>query len=149
MPVTQRTNLTGAPRGSTVKGLLQAPHLQSFRMKKVQLRLIVGKIKFAREMSRHIFVVNGEDCNKEQWRHLIAYQRTNENQDPRQALEKVLSCVNKEYHALKIETQIEEVGWNLRETGPMRLFIVDFTSQTGLHSNFEKDFCITHSCFIQ
>ena len=101
---------------------------------------IVGKINFAREMRGHIFVANGEDCDEEQGRHLIASQRTTENQDPNQAVEEVLSCVNKEYHALKIETQIAEVGWNFRETGPMRVFLLDLSSQTCLHSNFEKRF---------
>ena len=49
-------------------------------------------------------------------------------------------------HSREVPWQIAEVGWNFRETGPMRVYIVDLTSQTGLHSNFEKRFL--HYTFI-
>ena len=115
MPVTQRTNLTGAPcvehfeRTSTSS----TPSVLS-NGKTATSTHIVGKSVIEKEMRGHIFVADGKDCGKG---HLITYQRTGENQDPKQTLEEVLSYVNEEYHALKIESQNAEDGWSGKGRG--------------------------------
>ena len=115
MPVTQRTNLTGAPcvehfeRTSTSS----TPSVLSNGTTTTSTH-IVGKSVIEKEMREHIFVADGKDCGKG---HLTTYQRTGENQDPKQVLEEVLSYVNEEYHALKIESQNAEDGWSDKGRG--------------------------------
>ena len=76
-----------------------------------------------KEIRGHIFVVsgegfpcNGEECDKGHEGRMIVSQRNNENQDPKQVLEEALSCRNNEYHPLKIETLIAEVGWSDKDS---------------------------------
>ena len=115
MPVTQGTNLTGPPcvehfeRSSTSS----TPSVLS-NGKTTTSTHVVGKSVIEKQMRGHIFVADGKDCGKG---HLITYQRTGENQDPKQALEEVLSYVNEEYHALKIESQNAEDGWSDKGRG--------------------------------
>ena len=91
MPVTQRTNLTGAPCAEHFErtSTSSTPSVLS-NEKTTTSTHILGKSIIAKEMMGHIFVADGEDCDKG---HLIASQRTNENQDPKQAFEEVLSYV--------------------------------------------------------
>ena len=119
MPVTQRTNLTGAPcvehfeRSSTNS----TPSVLS-NGKTTTSTHIVGKNDIEKEMRGHIFVADGKDCDKG---HLITSQRTGEKQDPNKALEEVLSYVNEEYHSLKIESQNAEDGWSDKGRGIDRI----------------------------
>ncbi|XP_074620328.1 uncharacterized protein LOC141879105 isoform X3 [Acropora palmata] len=119
MPLTQGTNLTGPPcvehfeRSSTNS----TPSVLS-NGKTTTSTHIVGKSVIEKEMRGRIFVADGKDCDKG---HLITSQRTGENQDPNKALEEVLSYVNEEYHALKIESQNAEDGWSDKGRGIDRI----------------------------
>ena len=107
-PVTQMANLTGPPYAEHFERTCTSSTPSDLSNEKTTTSThILGKGIIAKEMRGHIFVADDEDCDRG---HLIASQRANENQDPKQVLEEVLSYTNKEYHALKIERQIAEVG---------------------------------------